>query len=96
MFVFEQVSEHERWWLAAWRAALARGETELTVTPEYGPPPYQPLQSNPSDQSMAGEIAGVPQTAQQMELWKTVNASKDRLQVLFENCVSDVQRNVKM
>ncbi len=31
---------HERWWEMAWAAAQARGETTVTLTPEFGPPPY--------------------------------------------------------
>ena len=32
---------HERWWDAIHRAAEARGDTEVTVTTEFGPPNYQ-------------------------------------------------------
>lgn len=31
---------HERWWKMAWTAAQARGEHTVTLTPEFGPPPY--------------------------------------------------------
>jgi len=32
---------HERWWDAIHKAAEARGDTEVTVTTEFGPPNYQ-------------------------------------------------------
>lgn len=32
---------HERWWDAIWRASADRGEEEVTMTPEHGPPNYQ-------------------------------------------------------
>ena len=32
---------HERWWDAIWRAAEERGDNEVTVTTEFGPPNYQ-------------------------------------------------------
>jgi hypothetical protein len=31
---------HERWWEMTWMAALARGDEAVTLTPEFGPPPY--------------------------------------------------------
>ena len=37
----EAVAAHERWWSEIWRARIANGQTQLTLTPEYGPPPYQ-------------------------------------------------------
>ena len=33
---------HERWWDLCWTAQERRGLTESTLTPEFGPPPYQP------------------------------------------------------
>ena len=32
---------HERWWDAIWKAAEERGDKEVTVTTEFGPPNYQ-------------------------------------------------------
>jgi hypothetical protein len=32
---------HESWWCTVWRAQVARGMSISTLTPEYGPPPYQ-------------------------------------------------------
>lgn len=32
---------HERWWKMVWSARQAQGIDELTLTPEFGPPPYQ-------------------------------------------------------
>lgn len=34
------VLAHERWWETAWAAALARGDSTVTLAPEFGPPPY--------------------------------------------------------
>ena len=31
---------HERWWAMTWAAAQARGDEAVTLTPEFGPPPY--------------------------------------------------------
>jgi hypothetical protein len=31
---------HERWWEWIWAAQAARGDTETTLTPEFGPPAY--------------------------------------------------------
>jgi hypothetical protein len=35
-----QLSGHARWWSAVFDAAAARGDAEITVTPEFLPPPY--------------------------------------------------------
>ena len=32
---------HERWWDAIWKEAEKRGDEEVTVTTEFGPPNYQ-------------------------------------------------------
>jgi len=37
----EYMEGHERWWDAIWHAAAARGDEEVTMTPEHGPPSYQ-------------------------------------------------------
>ena len=37
----QEVSAHEHWWRMIYLANQARNEVALTVTPEYGPPPYQ-------------------------------------------------------
>ncbi|PYE50519.1 sugar phosphate isomerase/epimerase family protein [Deinococcus yavapaiensis] len=34
---------HERWWTLVWEAQRARGAQRSTLTPEFGPPPYQPV-----------------------------------------------------
>lgn len=36
-----QVQAHERWWSDIWAAQQTRGMKVSTLTPEYGPPPYQ-------------------------------------------------------
>jgi sugar phosphate isomerase/epimerase len=38
-----EVSAHEHWWRMIYLATQARNESILTVTPEYGPPPYQAI-----------------------------------------------------
>ncbi len=37
----QEVSAHEHWWRMIYMARQARNEAALTVTAEYGPPPYQ-------------------------------------------------------
>jgi hypothetical protein len=32
---------HEAWWTEVWNAQLRRGMETVTLTPEFGPPPYQ-------------------------------------------------------
>ena len=35
-----QLKAHEGWWNTIWQSQQARGLTESTLTPEFGPPPY--------------------------------------------------------
>ena len=37
-----ELAAHERWWSWCWAAQERRGVSESTLTPEFGPPPYQP------------------------------------------------------
>lgn len=37
-----ELAAHERWWDLCWAAQQRRGVAETTLTPEFGPPPYQP------------------------------------------------------
>lgn len=37
----QEVDAHEHWWRMIYQAKQQQGATALTVTPEYGPPPYQ-------------------------------------------------------
>lgn len=37
----EYMEGHERWWDAIWAAAAARGDEEITMIAEHGPPNYQ-------------------------------------------------------
>jgi sugar phosphate isomerase/epimerase len=37
-----ELAAHERWWDLCWAAQERRGLTESTLTPEFGPPTYQP------------------------------------------------------
>ena len=41
----EYMEGHERWWDAIWHAAAERGDKEVTMTPEHGPPNYQVVNS---------------------------------------------------
>ena len=43
----EYMEGHERWWDAIWRAAAERGDEEVTMTPEHGPPNYQVIKISP-------------------------------------------------
>lgn len=36
-----QVEAHEAWWRMVWDAQEERGDAVSTLTPEFGPPPYQ-------------------------------------------------------
>jgi sugar phosphate isomerase/epimerase len=40
-------SVFERWWEMTWSAQVEVGLEVTTLTPEYGPPPYQPLTGDP-------------------------------------------------
>lgn len=37
-----ELAAHERWWDLCWASQQRRGLTESTLTPEFGPPTYQP------------------------------------------------------
>jgi sugar phosphate isomerase/epimerase len=43
-----QLEAHENWWDRIWRAAADRGETAIGITPEYGPPTYAPVGTDPA------------------------------------------------
>lgn len=43
---------HERWWDAVWRAAAARGDEAVTLTPEWGPSPYAPTSLRTGEQDV--------------------------------------------
>ncbi len=36
-----EITRHRRWWQWIWAAQREQGFTHTTLTPEYGPPPYQ-------------------------------------------------------
>jgi hypothetical protein len=55
--VANEVAAFEGWWQLAWDAQARAGEEIATVTPEYGPPPYQPASSEPSE--LTRKLAGV-------------------------------------
>lgn len=57
----EQVSAHEAWWDEIWAAREAAGAELLSVTAEYGPPPYQPV--DPSSGEPARPLAEVVTSA---------------------------------
>jgi sugar phosphate isomerase/epimerase len=39
----ETLAAHESWWDVVWASQRRRGMTCTTLTPEFGPPPYQPV-----------------------------------------------------
>lgn len=39
----ETLAVHESWWDRIWQAQRERGLPVTTLTPEFGPPPYQPV-----------------------------------------------------
>lgn len=45
----EYRSAFERWWRLIWDRQRGRGLEIASATPEYGPPPYQPLPATDSD-----------------------------------------------
>jgi len=49
-----ELSAHEAWWTALWRAAHARGESRFSATPEFGPDGY--LQSHPVSGQPAADL----------------------------------------
>lgn len=51
------VEAHERWWDLVWEAQAARGMEVSTLTPEYGPPPYQ--QTQPHTQTPLADVWAV-------------------------------------
>lgn len=54
----ESVDAHLRWWADIWQDQKARGMTVTTVTPEFGPFPYQHTLPNSGGQPVAdcGEV----------------------------------------
>jgi sugar phosphate isomerase/epimerase len=42
----QELAAHERWWDLCWSAQERRGLAVTTLTPEFGPPPYQPRPSS--------------------------------------------------
>ncbi len=53
----KHLQAHERWWDLCWAAAQARGEQTVTLTPEFGPPPYQ--HTLPFSHAPVGNLAEV-------------------------------------
>jgi hypothetical protein len=47
--VGEQLAAFERWWDLVWAAQVENGVAVSTMTPEYGPPPYQPLMADEAE-----------------------------------------------
>jgi hypothetical protein len=39
----EHLATFESWWDTIWSTQEAAGTAALSITPEYGPPPYLPL-----------------------------------------------------
>lgn len=55
--VARHLARHERWWDQIWAAASAAGRPALSMTAEYGPPPYQPVDPYTGDPARdLGEI----------------------------------------
>lgn len=57
---------HERWWDLIWTAQKQRGVTRSTLTPEFGPPSYQPVA--PHTQAPLADLATVCDWMAQREL----------------------------
>jgi sugar phosphate isomerase/epimerase len=61
----------ERWWQAIWASQEERGFELTTATPEYGPPPYQPVYAGQQDAAA--------------ELRETCDRQADRLREMFND-----------
>lgn len=48
---------HERWWRMIWSARQGQGVEKLTLTPEFGPPPYQ--HTLPFTQQPVGDLEAI-------------------------------------
>lgn len=53
----DELTAHERWWDLCWAAQERRGLSESTLTPEFGPLPYQP--SAPYSQRPLADLAEI-------------------------------------
>jgi hypothetical protein len=52
-----ELAAHERWWDLCWAAQERRGLAESTLTPEFGPPTYQP--TAPYTRAPLADLEGV-------------------------------------
>jgi sugar phosphate isomerase/epimerase len=52
-----ELAAHERWWDLCWSAMTRRGLAEATLTPEFGPPTYQP--TAPYTRQPLADVAGI-------------------------------------
>jgi hypothetical protein len=50
-----ELAAFERWWDLVWAAQAEAGVEVSTLTPEYGPPPYQPLMA--SEEELPAKLA---------------------------------------
>lgn len=48
---------HERWWEEAWSTQRAQGAAAMTLTPEFGPPPY--LHTSPFSQHPVADLEAI-------------------------------------
>ena len=74
------VARHEAWWLDIIRRRAVDGEARITVTPEWGPPPYMPT---------------LPFTDQPVvDLWSLCLWGADRMRGLFALATSGTSTGV--
>ena len=65
---------HERWWDMIWHAARSRGDADCTLTPEYGPHPYNPGVELRENGSRAGRSR---------RSWEIINEQRERQMARF-------------
>ena len=69
----EHLAKFEEWWKIIIIAYKQRGETEITITPEYGPPSY--MQTTPFENKPVAD------------LWNVCLWSSERFRKLFEESI---------
>jgi len=70
---------HEDWWSAIWNSQRARGMTESTLTPKFGPPPY--LQTLPPGQGPVVDLGKICDWMATRQLQRFAEKDRSELQV---------------
>jgi hypothetical protein len=67
---------HERWWEEMWSAQHVRGADTVTLTPEFGPPPY--LHTSPVTQQPVADLESICDWMAQRQADRFARASSQR------------------